>query len=73
MVNKDSDTSGDELPESFPKLPVKSMEGFVILENLLEKEENKKTLVSVTAIPLAYYKNVMHFSAYRGIAIECDV
>jgi len=21
----------------------------------------------------AYYQNVMHYSAYRGISIECDV
>jgi len=22
---------------------------------------------------LAYYRNVMHYSAYRGISTECDV
>jgi len=26
-----------------------------------------------SALPLAYYQNVMHYSAYRGKSIECDV
>jgi len=30
------------------------------------------TLYTVTVL-YAYYQNVMHYSAYRGISIECDI
>jgi len=31
------------------------------------------TLYKVLAVLYAYYQNVMHYRAYRGIPIKCDV
>jgi len=35
--------------------------------------ELESTALVAGALPAAYYQNVMHYSAYRGISIECDI
>jgi len=42
-------------------------------KQIFENNRESECVQKATAVRYAYYQNVMHYSTYRGMSIECDI